>query len=44
MDKNADSEQQVTTVKRPWHAPELRKNAVQDTTGQGTPYEFECES
>ena len=31
--------------KKPWHAPELRKHGtVTEATGQGMPYEFECES
>ena len=32
---NEKREQEVTTVKRDWHTPELRKNAVQDTTRDG---------
>ena len=31
MDKIATNETEVTTVKRKWHTPELRKNAVAET-------------
>ena len=41
MDKNADNKQQVTTVKREWHAPELRKYGAVERTGY-TEDEPEC--
>ena len=45
MDRNACNEQQVTTIKRKWHAPELRAHGtVADRTGEtwDDPDEPEC--
>lgn len=35
MEENEKREWEVTTVKRDWHTPVLRKNAVQDVTRDG---------